>query len=252
MGVAGSGGMALSPPPARPALVVSLALLAACDGVPIPGSCDALPEPPPVAACFGGDDVAWEGYGTVATALSGTVMSASHGPFPADCDVRFGGLVDGDALLLVVEDAAGGRVVAGLVAPGLGDPVAVGDTVGLDLSYTFGEFGPDLAWAVLSDEAGERVVVATAGSLEEVRTPEGVTLAEGDTRCTEDDGCGEWSAYDLDVAVDGDAASVPYGEEADVGGWHVVHGGLERQAEGQMGTCPDWFVAHASVATIRR
>lgn len=242
--------MTLSRPPAR-ALALAFSLLAACYGIPLPGSCESLPEPPPVAACFGSADIVWEGWGTAATAVSGTVTSVTRGPFPVDCDVRFGGVTDGEALVLVVEDAGGASTTVGLVAPGLGDPVAVGDTVALDLSYTFGEWGPDLAWAVLSDEAGERVVVATAGSLEEVRVPAGATLAEGRRRCTEDDGCGVWSAYDLDVAVGGAEASVPYGEEADVGGWHVAHGGLELQEEGQTGTCPDWFVAHASVAMVR-
>ncbi|MFN7142905.1 MAG: hypothetical protein ACK4YP_03955 [Myxococcota bacterium] len=225
-------------------------LLAACDTLEAPEACDDLVAPP-VTACFGGDGLTWEGYGTLEVAVTGVVVDVATGARPEGCLVDVGNGQTGEGLVVTVEDGAGARYVVSFAVPGLAAPVAVGDPVALDLLYVYGEYAPDVGHARLSDSTGApRVVVTEAGSLETLVLPDGVSVAEGASRCTEDDGCGVYSKYDLDVAVGDDAGGVRYGEEAALGGYRVVHGGFELQAEGQTDVCPDWFVAHATVGLV--
>lgn len=225
-------------------------LLAACDTLPSSEACGDLVAPP-VTACFGGDALAWEGYGSLDVAVSGTVVSVATGPRPEACLVDVGNGQTGEGVVVEVEDAAGDRYVVSFGIDGLAAPVAVGDAVSLDLSYVFGEFAPDVGRARLSDADGAPLVVVTeAGTLEDLVLPDGVGVARGVERCTEDDGCGVYSKYDLAITVGDASAEVPYGEDAAVGGFRVVSGGQEFQAEGQTDVCPDWFVAHATVALV--
>ncbi len=234
------------------AILAPLLLLAACEWVALPEACEDLPVPPAVGACFGRPGLDYPGFGPVTLTVAGSVTSVDTGPYPEACDIRFGGAPDDDAVILVVTDAEGVETAVGLVVPDLEDPVEEGDSVSLDLGYTFGEFGPDLGWASLADEAGvEQVVVGLAGTVDAVRAPADVRLDYGDVRCTQADPCGTWSAFDLDVAAADAAGSVPYGEQEGVGAWRVTHGGFERQATGARSNCPDWFVGHVSAAFAR-
>ncbi|MDP2310976.1 MAG: hypothetical protein Q8P18_33460 [Pseudomonadota bacterium] len=236
------------------ALPLLLALpLAACTW-DVPETCDDLPEPPDVGACFGNPGLDYPGYGTAELSVTGTVTSVTTAPVPDACDVRFFHLAGSteDAVVLVVADADGVETTVGLTAPDLVAPVVVGDTVSLDLAYTFGEFGPDEGHVVLADGAGiERVVIGVAGSLADLATPADVVLEQGGMVCTQHDECGTWSAFDFTVSAEGDVGSVPYGQEAAVGPWRVVHAGDELQAINTGGVCPDWFVAHVAAAFVR-
>lgn len=228
-------------------------LLAACDAVPTPGACDdELPERPAVGACFGRPGLDYAGFGLAELLVHGDVVSVTTGPLPAACDVRFGDDGGDDTVVLVVADAEGVETTVGLVAPGLAAPVAVGDAVSLDLAYTFGEFGPDIGHAVLADATGaEQVVIGTAGTVDALRTPEGVTVGEGAVRCTQADECGTWSAFDFLVAAGSAEGAVSYGEDAVIGPWRVVHADLRKQVPTGGSSCPDWFVADARAAFIR-
>lgn len=233
-----------------------LLLLSACDTLPTKvaaptevTACDELVAPP-VSACFGGEGVEWEGLGTLELAVEGTVVSVATGPRPEACVVSVGNEQTGEGLVIEVEDAAGTRYVVSYAIPALDASVAVRDVVTLDLAYTDEEFAPDVGRARLLDASGTPLVVVTeAGSLEELALPDGVTLSEGEVRCTEDDGCGVYSKYDAEVVVSGNGGTLAYGEEISLGGFRVVSGGYERMAENQ-DVCPDWFVAHATVALV--
>lgn len=237
--------------------VAPLLLLAGCPYVAAPEACADLPAPPPVGACFGQAGLDHPGLRPVELAVTGTVTSVTTGPFPEECDIRFGlwradDDADDDALLLVISDPEGVLTTVGIVMPDLEAPMAVGDTVSLDLGHTEGGFGPDVGWAALTDEMGvEQVVVGLAGTEAGVRTPADLRIGGGHVRCTQADPCGIWSAYDLDVEADGVVASLPYGETGRVGGWTVTHAGFERQLEGADVSCPDWFVARVSVGFVR-
>ena len=229
-----------------------LLLVLACPGDPSSASCDDLPTAPRLAACFGSETLDWNGYGTAALAVDGEIVSVERGPFPAACDVRFSGEGGGDATIVVVEAGDGSRTTVGVDVAEAAGRFTVGEQVQLDVSYTFGEFGPDTAWVEVRDGAGEDLlVVATAGEVAGLRVPAGVTATEGEALCTAHDECGDWSAFPLDVAVGGEDVVVGYGATASVGGWTVAHGGLERQAESDGGSCPDWFVAHVAAAFVR-
>lgn len=235
------------------ALLFALSL-SACPGGEVPGTCEDLPEPPAVGACFGNPGLAYPGYGTADLAVTGTVTSVTTGPVPEACDVGFFDLAtrDADALLLVVTDAEGVETTVGLVAPDLGEPVAVGDPVSLDLHYVFGDFGPDEGRVVLTDAAGvERVVVSVAGTVADLATPTDLLLEQGTLLCVQEDECGSWSAFDFLVTVGTEEAPVPYGGEASVGPWRVIHAGDEHQTPDTQSGCPDWFVAHVAGAFVR-
>lgn len=225
-----------------------LLLLLACDTPETPPtSCDALVAPP-VVACFG-TGVPYDGYGTLAAEVSGTVTTVGVGNLPDACVAELGNGQDvDDAVVVEILGDDGGTYTAAWGVPGVTEaPVAVGAVVSLDLSYTFGEFGPDVGHVMLD---GGRLAVAEAGALDDLVVPEGVVVTEGEARCTEEDDCGTWSKYDVDVAVGGEQVGVRYGEAGEVGGVQIAHGGYERQAQGQGGLCPDWFVAHVTLGVV--
>jgi hypothetical protein len=208
--------------------------------------CDRIPEPGAVRACFGGDPVAYEGYGTVELTFDGTVTSMSEDASACELEV---GTIDADepVIALLVEDDAGATVTVGLQLAALGQPIAEGDAVSLDLAYTFGEFGPDVGHVIVSRDDAPIVGVSVAGSLDDLVLPEGLALTEGERLCTTDDGCGVWAKYDLEASFGGETAALPYGEDVVVGGLHVAHGGYEQADAADGGECPDWFVAHVDV-----
>lgn len=225
-----------------------LPLLAACATLPTKEACADLTTPP-VVACFGGDTLDWPGYGTLEMDVEATVVSVGTGPRPDTCAVDVGNDLFEQGLVVELESADGARYTVGLTVPEMsGTLVAVGDTLSVSAAYTFGEFGPNLG-VVRLEKAGTTVVlVATGGELTDL--PDDLDASEGAVRCTEDDGCGVYSKYDLNVQFGGDSTSVLYGESATLGAARVVHGGYEQAAPSQGGTCPDWYVAHVTLAVV--
>jgi hypothetical protein len=236
-----------------------LALLAACPAVPEKDGCPTCPVEegcadlvaPPVAACFGGGDLDYPGYGTLEADVEGRVVSIAAGSRPDACLVDVGNAQVGEGVVVVVEDGEGLQYTVSFDVPELADTlVAVDDVVHLTAAYTFGEFGPDVGVVSLTSEGGGiHALVEEAGSVDTLPSSI-VTVTEGDVRCTEDDGCGVFSKYDMDVAVGDETVTVRYGEEAALEGGRVVSGGLERAAEDQGDVCPDWFVANVTLALV--
>lgn len=233
--------------------LLPLLLLTACPGDESLQTCDEIAVPDPVGACFGGDDVVWEGYGTVAGRVDGTVTAVSEGEPPEACEVALGRLDrDEDVVVIEVDDAEGLTTIVGLQIPDLDAPVAAGDTVSLDFEFVYGEFGPDLGWVTVEKDGAPVVIVSEGATADELTLPDDVTVGEGARRCTTDDGCGVYGKYDLLVGVGDDTAPLPYGEDVALGGWRFVHGSYEQQDEGLTNTCPDWFVADAVLGIVAK
>ena len=227
-----------------------LALLAGCEAVPLPEACADL-APPPLVACFGGDSLAWPGYGTLDVAVGGAVVAVAAGGRPEGCLVDVGNDTFVSGVVLDIEGDDGARYTVGLTVPDLdGTLFAAGDRIALSGTHTFGEFGPDTGAVELARDTGAVVfALAEAGRTEDLPSA-AFTLAEGAKRCTEDDECGVYSKYDLYFTHDGETLAIPYATSAALGGVRFVHGGYERQADNQGAVCPDWYVAHVSVAMV--
>ncbi len=225
-----------------------LLLLSACATLPTKDGCADL-VPPPVVACFGGDGLDWPGYGTLEMAVDGTVVSVSTGGRPDACLVDVGNDTFQEGLVVEVESAAGARYVVGIQVPQYeGAVLAEGDAVSLLADFTFGEFGPDRGSVRVEEDGTLVALVATGGNRDDL--PDDLDASESQVRCTEDDGCGVFSKYDLNVMFGDDTANVRYGESAAIGAARVVHGGYEQAAPSEGGTCPDWFVAHVTLAVV--
>jgi len=216
------------------------------DGKPPVGedTCDDVVAAP-LAGCFTSPTITPAEDGSIDGSVTGTVQSIAAGSYPSDCTTSFGGDPGATTFVLEVVDVDGVVTTVGL--GGFAPPVAEGDTVTLELAYDMSSFGPEQATVRIRDTTGAEVLVyADGGAVPDLSAPAGVTLAMGDTICTEADSCGDWFGSDLAVTAGGETVSVPYGGSAEVGGWSVTHGGLDEQVDGQT-TCPDYFVAHAEV-----
>jgi hypothetical protein len=253
-------GIYLASPPRRPGDLVLLALLIGC---PVPNvmetcdtDCKAEPEScddvvaPVVAACFGGGELAYEGFGTLEASFEGTVVSFDEETLPEACVAHVGNASFAEGRVLVLEDAEGVRYVVGLTIPGIeADLFEAGEYVYVSASYTFGEWGPDEGYVAIADEDGAvRVVLGEAGSPESLPVPE-VVVTAGEQRCTVEHECGDWAKYDVEVAVGDYSATVPYGEEASLATGRVIHGGFDRQLPGDT-QCEDWYVARLTLAFV--
>lgn len=234
-------------------------LLAGCPGVvPCP---DVLP--PPVAACVapvGGWTESPASVEEVSAAFAGDVVDAGVGSPPeAHC---FQEMHPGDQRPPSELDVVWARVNVGgpewfvaLSTPGIGEGVLpeIGQELSVDYRYRFGGFGPDVGHATLWDGAGDLLAwVGEAGNVDGLTTPLEVSVAQGAEVCSDADDCGAWSRYDLSLAVgDQSSAALAYGEDVDIAGFQVVHGGYELSTSSNT-DCMDWFVGSVQVAVVRR
>jgi hypothetical protein len=228
-----------------------LALLSACDTPAKEESCPDLAVPL-IAACFGGEGVTGEAFDTYEADMEGTVVSIGRGPRPEACIAEVGNHALGEGLVVVLSGADGLDYTVSLDVPGLSDTfLAVGDSVILSAEHTFRGFVPEEAILVLADSSNApRLIVAEASAGEAL--PEGpMEVTAGDTRCTTDDeGCGMYAKYDMDVVVEGVAVSVPYAEQVEQDGFRFVHGGYDVDLEDEPDTCNDWFPAGVTLAIL--
>ncbi|MDP2311881.1 MAG: hypothetical protein Q8P41_03185 [Pseudomonadota bacterium] len=226
-----------------------LLLLAACD-TPSVEECADL-APPPVSACFGGETLTYEGFSDLAASAEGTVVSVARGPRPEACLVTVGNGALEQGLVIVFEDAAGVAWTVAVDVPDLADTfLAAGDTVSFTGTYSFGGFTPAEGAVALYDADGNlRLLVEQAGWIEDLPLPD-VEVTEGQQRCTVVDDCGDYSKYDMDVTVAGQHATVAYGEQADLDGLRVVHGGYQRAPTLVGDVCEDWIPDRLALAVV--
>jgi hypothetical protein len=180
--------------------------------------------------------------------LAGAVLSTGPVQGSGEC---LGAPHSADSFFVEMADAAGTTWHVELSLPGFANPFAAGQTLALDAHYQAPEFGPTIASATLRDASGALVVyVGEGGDIGDLVLPSGIALARGDSLCTEDDGCGLWSAYDLLVSAGGTQKTLHYGTSETVGSWLVTHGGYEHSIGGGSHGCMDWFKAHLAVGVV--
>lgn len=226
------------------ALLAGLVTVAGCGDK---DACAAV-EAAPMGGCLGGEDELW--YGSAPFELSGEAVVEAVGPDTLpNCTVWMRGLGNEDLTLVGLRRDTGTLVTIGLA--GAAVPLEVGDAVRFDVgSVHTGAYAWEHGWIDLTREAGGRIVYATAGTVEGLHAPSGVTLSTGEELCGERDACGDWGVFALDVAVDGETATLRDGTPAEVGGWDVVNGGVVARTEPARG-CLDHFPAGAEVLLVK-
>lgn len=215
-----------------------------------PGSCAEVLHPGRVAGCFdgpvvGGDSGTWA---PVSGDWEGVVAEVGLGAFPAACarPVADSGLGSGWWVRVATD---GGDVWAGVETPGSTAP-AVGDTVRVRGGWSQAAFGPTVAAVEVSSGGVILGYVGEGGALGDL-APLGVYLDLGEPACLEQDDCGDWRGYGLEVTVGaGEAQGVPYGTTGAVGTFQVTNADLRAQVGAGAG-CPDWYVASARIGIGR-
>lgn len=212
-------------------------------------------EPVRFGACYGGDTLTADDAGDYHTDIAATVVSVGRGTIPEACRLEVGNdrLEPGDeGLVVTLTDTDGGAWTVGLDVPGLSDTfVAAGDTVSFRAIYdTNSMWVPDNRGLALSDADGALLLAVEDGGWIDDLPLTDVAVAAGDAACSVVDECGEYSRRDLDVTVGGATGTVPFGQEADVGGLHVLHGGYD-DFDG-VTQCQDWVPNDIALAVVAR
>ena len=230
-------------PDLRFAVVVLVAVsVGGCDD----GLLDALPQAQNLAVCVipdGGWDQA-PGNETVELSLSGMVVERGAGPVPNGCFepplVGWGGSSSA-AQWLRLEDG-GQRWTVGVVMDGFAAPPA-GAEVSLSLSHAHGAFGPAFGNFVLNDGGGTRAWLALGGDIGDLVLPPPIeAVRQGKVVYRENDDCGTWEAYEIEVNTATDVVVLEYGERESEDDAVLFHGGFVHDTGGKT-SCSDWFVA---------
>ncbi len=227
-----------------------LLLLGACTSGPYETpTCRDVLVPAAVSGCFSrpsGDTGA--DTGASPGDWEGEVVESVTGAFPAACDQVVADPASGSGWAVRVATEVG-DVWAGVETPG-SNPPDVGGTVRVRTFRSTAEFGPILASVEVS--AGGVIVgyVGEAGSPVDL-TPLGIALEVGEPACLEQDSCGDWRGYGLEVSVGtAQGLGVPYGTTTTIGTFQVTNADLRLQV-GDGASCPDWFVASTRVGIGR-
>ena len=215
-------------------------LLATCDDErPARMAVCAVPDALPVD-CLAFDD-------PLLVAASGSVLAMGAAEVGGDCfqdrtmTSNAGDLAaDEERLVFRVRDAGGATYVVGVEGPRLPFALARGDTLQVDFSLVKGGWYPDVGHLALRDESGTLLYWYGRGEhAHDLVAPAGVTVARGDADCSDRDSCGTIVGYTIDLSIDGEDVSVPYGGSATVAGYEVVHGAGEEGEESTYSTCMD-------------
>jgi hypothetical protein len=187
--------------------------------------------------------------------LSGEVVEIARGP--ATCDGIGSGFSreQGDRpwRFRVVDDDTGRSAWVAFLLPWRSALVTVGDHVSVDYAFESELFGFVIASHLdLRDQNGELLLWAgEADSLSRLLLPEELAVVDGETQCTVNDDCGDYTRTSLAVSTaDGASADVAVGAIADVGDFVLLHAGNAHQLAGS-GQCADRFVASTSLVAIR-
>ena len=248
-------------------LLFILPLAASGCAVPVEGGCDAKAAPAPVSGCLvpvggWGDDGPMTGMQAVDRSLSGVVVDAGTGEPADECLTTGGpvghhvgtsyaaGIAPEDVSWFELEDTSGDRYTVAITAGDDTPTFEPGDELDVRYSFMFGGFGPDSGNLEIRANDGTLIGwVGEAGSLDGLAMPDELErVSEGAVVCSErSTGCGDWRAYDLEVAAGGVDATVPYGATAQVGELALLHGGYEHEISSGAQGCPDWYVSHVAL-----
>ena len=246
-----------------PQIALATALLASCQTEP--PTCDDVAEPSPIAACVapsGGWDADQPTTETPLRRLfPGTVTEVST-TAPADACYVDGAHVGAatppaaGTVWLRVTDGADEEWVVGMSADGLTtDSVpGVGLPVVVDYSYLASDSGPDVGHlSLIAADDSLLLWIGQGTGVEEIDTPEELSIAQGPEVCSEFDDCRAWSKYNVAVAVNGqpadDGQPVNHGSSAELEGFRFLHGGYEEQTS-TSGECVDAYRGYLRAALI--
>lgn len=210
---------------------------------------------PPLRGCMVPEDGWIEGnLGGLSASVSGLVRASEVGVSETECfthEATVGTLHASSSMSwFAVEDASDNAMwIVGLDIAGHGPVVELFDEVVVEYRFEPGEFGPDVGALTVTTPDGDLLAwVGEAGSVGGLTRPAELGLAVGEVAYERREDCGHWEGANLDFELGGESASLWWGEEAVLGGYRAISGGVaySTATEG----CPDWFVAHALGAVV--
>ncbi|MBT8495412.1 MAG: hypothetical protein KJO07_20355 [Deltaproteobacteria bacterium] len=235
----------------RSALLLIFVLCLGCDD----DFFDELPDTEAMAVCLAPSGTASLPVNPepVVVTISGTVEASGIGMPPDGCfegpgASRWGAPAARTAWFRVFDDSDGWTVGVALDDV---ERIAEGRQVSFDYRFAFGGFSPEIGSLAVSDDRGLRVYVGRGGDVDDLRLPDEIIEVErGATVYRQEDECGTWEAFELEVRTRSDGReTLEYGEEEDHGGSTLYHGGY-RQDRGKT-DCADWFISDLSLAWQR-
>jgi hypothetical protein len=172
-------------------------------------------------------------------AFEGTLVAIDTTSLP-DCFYSTSGFT------LELETNASERWTIGVSTLGAEHALAIGDVISVEAMRKGAGFSrPEGATRLTLRRAGELVLYVDdsgPGALD--LPPELTELAYGDG-CVVNDDCGSWAARPLEVAVNGERTSVPYGATVALAGYEL-RGGFTEQLSSK--GCPDYSVEYLALA----
>jgi hypothetical protein len=241
----------------RPVVAVLLAFVLDGCSSSSPPRCSGLVTTPEIGVCVTPQS-GWAkvpGRSEESAAIAGTVLEVGEGGLPDECQqpltAYWWNIASPEsAWWFRVSDAQGEVWTVGGRVPESSPPVTVGQAVTVELSwYTCCFASPVTSVAVRDENAALLLWIGQGGGGCQVGMPADLgSYAPSRKVCAQDDGCGEWAAYDLVVSSPGASATLPYGGEVVIGGMRFVHGGYS-EGSGETG-CPDWCPGESHLAAL--
>ena len=183
--------------------------------------------------------------------LSGTITAVATGPVTGGCFQSAASSGSEIVALAVRTQADGGttdwnveyQVPANHVVWTVGEHI--------DVAYTAsgGGWSPVISSLTLNFGQAVDVYIGVGSDVADLSDVP-LSFRQGSAICLENDECGDWSSYDLEVKDTSGWTSVPYGATTSVGGYRIIHGGLSKQLNSST-RCADWYVSSVRIAVLR-
>jgi hypothetical protein len=191
-------------------------------------------------------------------AVAGQVIGRGSGE-RGDClssdtafGIRGGAITNGsEGRWIRVRSDEGEDAIVGIRAAGIAHFAEIGEDVSIGFHRVPGWFRGDVGWLEVRGADGSlRLWAAFDGSTGDLMTPAELAVRKAEVACVGTDACARaWTRWSMAVTAGKETQTIPYGEQRMVGGYVVMHGGLDTPTSAA--TCDGESVALAGVAAWR-
>lgn len=142
-------------------------------------------------------------------------------------------------------DDAGQSWTVAVLMDGLSFP-DVGSDVAVTFAHARGGFSPSTGNFLLQESGSTRAWMGLGAGLDDLVLPDTLqSVSRGKTVYREEDECGTWEAFEIEVRTLEDVVTLEYGEQETEDDDVLFHGGYRHDLG--KSSCPDWFVADVSL-----
>jgi len=183
--------------------------------------------------------------------LSGTITAVATGPVTGGC-FQSAASSGSEIVALAVRTQADGGTTDWNVeyqVPANNVVWTVGEHIDVAYTASGGGWSPVISSLTLNFGQAVDVYIGVGSDVADLSDVP-LSFRQGSAICLENDECGDWSSYDLEVKDTSGWTSVPYGATTSVGGYRIIHGGLSKQLNSST-RCADWYVSSVRIAVLR-